>query len=243
MTSEELRQLALFGAKARLLEIDQERERLLEAFPELGREGRKPRPTTIQKAAGPRVIFDAAAEEPSAPTKRKIGRPPKEATERASAIARKLIENGATLGEIEAGTGRGKSWIYRFANSQGLTIAVNSKMGTPHDKKRWRSVAKGQPGKGQGGNHRTWRERRSHTEEFKAKALARLKAGEYLSDVSSELDIVPNLLRTWAQKAKVKYKAMPASEIQRRRALTLKKNGANGVTHHNAVTNPVSEAS
>lgn len=57
MDAEELRRLALLGARARLVEIEDERVRLIAAFPELARG--KPR-GPIAKPVEPVVMFDAA---------------------------------------------------------------------------------------------------------------------------------------------------------------------------------------
>lgn len=64
----DIRRLALIGARARLHELDAERDWLLATFPELAKESRKPR-GPIAKAKEPAVLFDAEEHAPRKPAK------------------------------------------------------------------------------------------------------------------------------------------------------------------------------
>jgi transposase-like protein len=139
MNDAELRALALIGARARLIEIDEERARLLAAFPQLvkliaRKVGRPRKPASTE----PAVIFDAGEDDQP----------------RARTIANKR------------------------ANNRG-----------------------GKPGT-----------RRRHSAEIKAEVVKRVKAGEYVRDLSREYGVNDSMIRRWSEIAGVTPKIMPRDE-------------------------------
>jgi transposase-like protein len=144
MNETEFKKLALIGARARLIEIDEERDRLVAMFPELAERKRKPYGPRAKASTEPAVIFDAGESKPS---------------KRASTIANK---------------------------------ATRKKVRTP------------------GG--RSGKPRRVHSAEMKAEAVARVKAGDPVSDISRAFDVGDSMIRRWAELAGVTPKPMSMEE-------------------------------
>jgi transposase-like protein len=200
---EELRRLALIGARQRWAEIEEERERLLELFPEIGRKPRGP----IAKAAEPVVLFDASdVREPEA---KPNGARPSVKPDEATALkvrAIELLKAGKTVPEVSAEIGREKSWIYRVAASAGVK-PVSAPRG-PGVKAAAAKAAKAAAAAAKTDK----RKRHNWTDEEMKQPLAQLKAGAYMADVSRTFGINQTVLRRWADKHRIRVASMPLDE-------------------------------
>src|SRR5262245_20447369 len=94
---DEMRTLALLGARARIAELEAERDRLIALFPEMGKRRISP------KAVGPSVVFDAS-DDALAPARAAAN--PAETKRRALAMR----HEGKPVGEIAETLGLSENW-------------------------------------------------------------------------------------------------------------------------------------
>jgi hypothetical protein len=220
MDAEELKRLAMLGARARLVEIDAEHERLnaertklIAAFPELGRKQRAP--YRINRGpAEPVVLFDADESRRTASEPRKRGRPKKATSDALATIKERAVEmlrEGATPPEVAAALGKDRSWIRKLGVAAGISFARGRTGGA-------------RKGKGKGKSEReitefdlpAGRTRRSFSDETKAELVARVRKGEYVIDICREIGIRESMLRRWCEIAGVTPAEIPMDERVRR---------------------------
>lgn len=197
MDAEELMRLAVLGARARLIEIDAEREklnaereRLIAKFPELARKQRAPYKDN-RGPAEPVVLFDAAA--PSKQTKRGKRKEPERGTKTQRIIA--MLRAGRTPREIADELDADKSWIYKLALKVGIDTSRNNRADL--------ALPKG-------------RQRRTFSDETKAEILGRVRKGEYVIDLAREYAMRESVIRRWCAIAKVRPTDIPMEERTRR---------------------------
>src|SRR6476620_1329197 len=94
----DMRALALLGARARIAEIDDERDRIISMFPELGKTRR-----STPKETGPSILFDANDANADAP----LARSPADAKK----IALEMLAAGKSGREVADVSGRSLSWV------------------------------------------------------------------------------------------------------------------------------------
>jgi transposase-like protein len=169
-----MRALALLGARARIAEIDDERDRIISMFPELGKARR-----SAPKETGPSILFDANDANDAAP----LARSPADAKK----IALEMLAAGKSGREVADASGRSHSWV------RSLKAKTKSK-----------PKAKGKTetnGRGASGSHGKWRARRQHDDAFKAEAVRRVKIGEGMSAVARDIDVSQSVLSRWVAAA------------------------------------------
>lgn len=168
MNDEDLRSLALIGARVRLTELDHEKDRLLAQFPELAKKPRGP----IAKAAEPRVVFDAK------PARKGRGTAAESQNHVERAI--EMIKAGRTMPEVRDELDRDKSWVYRVAKEAGLRFAKAPRGGAALKAQRER------------GKHSR------KTDHAKRDALLRRVAdGESVGAAARALDVNPTTAYRW----------------------------------------------
>jgi hypothetical protein len=170
----DMRALALLGARARIAEIDDERERIISMFPELGKARR-----STPKETGPSILFDANDANDDAP----LARSPAEAKK----IALEMLAAGKSGREVADASGRSLSWV------RSLKAKTKSK-----PKAKSKAEAKGP---GARGSHDKWRERRQFDDAFKVEAVRRVKIGEGMAAVARDIDVSQSVLGRWVAAA------------------------------------------
>lgn len=208
----EMRALALLGARTRLVELDGERDRLLAMFPELASRKYKPREAPTAGASGPQVLFDAEVHAPKRKAKSKARPAPRKFTDEDRA---EILDELRTDYLIDVS----KKWD--IADSVLRNWCKKAKIKPrklPRDEavRRQSQGRAKQLGKITPSPKKAKKGTRQHfSDEEKAKAVARVKAGETIGDVARELGVNDSNLRRWCVAAKVSTR-MPREERSKR---------------------------
>lgn len=194
----ELRQLALIGARQRIAELEAERERLLTMFPEIAGRKYKPRVGPIAEASGPLVLFDAKEHAP----KPRLVKPRIDDKTRSAIVAD--LKAGHYMADVARKYSASPGLISGIAKTHKIRIRKMSL-----EERQTRGVAALKAKREQAPSEGL---RRQWSKEEKAKAVARVKAGEYMQSVARSLGMHETLIRRWCDAAGVKPTLMPATE-------------------------------